>query len=108
MNIGKRLYELRQAKGLSQNDIEHRTGLMLAYTSRIEDFSMVSSLEALRKCAIVLELEPFQLFFTGEGKPYAAKGTGLTHTHILCIKDEKALATIVTLQKQARRMAETH
>jgi transcriptional regulator with XRE-family HTH domain len=31
MLIGKRLREIREAKNLSQGDIEHRTGLMRCY-----------------------------------------------------------------------------
>jgi transcriptional regulator with XRE-family HTH domain len=36
MKIGQKLRELRDAQNLSQGDIEKRTGLLRAYTSRVE------------------------------------------------------------------------
>jgi transcriptional regulator with XRE-family HTH domain len=37
MTIGRTLRELRVAEDLSQGDIEKRTGLLRAYTSRVEN-----------------------------------------------------------------------
>jgi len=37
MVIGDRLRELREAKELSQGDIEERTGLLRCYVSRVEN-----------------------------------------------------------------------
>jgi transcriptional regulator with XRE-family HTH domain len=37
MVIGDRLRELREAKDLSQGDIEKRTGLLRCYISRVEN-----------------------------------------------------------------------
>jgi hypothetical protein len=39
MLIGQRLRELREAKKLSQGDIEKRTGLLRCYTSRVANTS---------------------------------------------------------------------
>jgi len=72
MNIGNRLYELRAAKGFSQGDIEKRTGLRRCYTSRVENGHTIPSLETLEKYAGALEIELYQLFFTGEDKPRPA------------------------------------
>jgi transcriptional regulator with XRE-family HTH domain len=72
MNIGKRLHELRQAKGLSQGDIQKRTGLLRCYVSRVENGHTVPSLETLEKMARALDLELYQLFFAGKGKPAMA------------------------------------
>jgi transcriptional regulator with XRE-family HTH domain len=69
MNIGKRLFELRTAKNLSQGDIEKRTGLLRCYMSRVENGHTVPNLETLGKLAKALEVELYQLFFEGEGKP---------------------------------------
>lgn len=69
MNIGKRLFELRAAKNLSQGDIEKRTGLLRCYISRVENGHTVPNLETLQKWASALEVEVYQLFFGGEGKP---------------------------------------
>lgn len=78
MDIGIRLRELREAKNFSQGDIEKRTGLLRCYTSRVENGHTVPSLETLEKYAGALEVELYQLFFEGEGKPQPAglKGAG--------------------------------
>ncbi|HLY61959.1 MAG TPA: helix-turn-helix domain-containing protein [Terriglobia bacterium] len=69
MNIGTRLRELRAARGFSQGDIERRTGLLRCYTSRLENGHSSPSLETLEKLAAALEVEMYQLFFEGKGKP---------------------------------------
>src|SRR5271169_4293720 len=72
MNIGSKLHELRAAKGFSQGEIEKRTGLLRCYTSRVENGHTVPNLETLEKYAGALEIELYQLFFEGEGKPQLA------------------------------------
>ena len=62
MLIGHRLKELREAKNLSQGDIEDRTGLMRCYTSRVENERTVPSIETLAKYAHALDL-PLHMFF---------------------------------------------
>jgi len=69
MEIGQRLHQLRVAKGLSQGGIEKRTGLLRCYVSRVECGHTVPNLETLRKWAAALEVEMYQLFFEGDGKP---------------------------------------
>jgi transcriptional regulator with XRE-family HTH domain len=69
MDIGQRLRELRTAKGFSQGDIEKRCGLVRCYTSRVENGFTVPNLDTLEKFAGALEVELYQLFFAGEGKP---------------------------------------
>ena len=71
MDIGKRLQELRTAKNLSQGDIEKLTGLLRCYTSRVENGHTTPSLETLERLAKVLNIEVYQIFFEGEGKPEA-------------------------------------
>ncbi len=72
MNIGQRLYQLRAAKGFSQGDIEKRTGLLRCYISRVENGHTVPNLETLGKLAGALDIELYQFFFEGEGKPQLA------------------------------------
>ena len=72
MKIGKRLLELRAAKCLSQGDIEKRTGLFSCYVSRVENGRIVPSLDTLQRFANALEVEVYQLFYEGEGKPEPA------------------------------------
>ena len=71
MDIGRRLRELRVAKGLSHADIEKRTGLMRAYISRIECGHSIPSLATLEKWVKGLDLQMYQAFYEGKGKPAA-------------------------------------
>ena len=73
MNIGKRLRTLREARSLSQGDIERRSGLLRSYISRVEGGYTIPSLSTLEKFAKALEVEPYQLLFQSEGRPSAPK-----------------------------------
>ncbi len=54
MLIGQRLREIRDAKNLSQDDIENATGLVRPYSSRVENGHTVPSVETLEKWARAL------------------------------------------------------
>ena len=69
MNIGDRLRALREAKELSQGDIEHKTGLVRPYISRVENGHTVPAVETLEKFARALELPMYQLLYDGEEPP---------------------------------------
>ena len=71
MDIGNRLLELRQAKGLSQGDIADRSGLLRHHVSRVENGRNTPSLPLLERWAAALEVELYQLFFVGDGQPEA-------------------------------------
>lgn len=71
MIIGDRLRELREAKNLSQGDIEKRTGLLRCYISRVENGHTVPAVETLEKMARALELPLFQLMYDGNKPPEA-------------------------------------
>ena len=73
MDVGKRLRQLREVKGLSQGDIERRSGLLRSYISRVEGGYTAPSLATLDKFSKALEVETYQLLFQGEGKPAAPK-----------------------------------
>ena len=66
MSIGTKLRGLREMKGLSQGDMEKRTGLLRCYISRIENGHTVPSLETLERFAAALEIPFYKLFYTGE------------------------------------------
>ena len=66
MVIGDRLRELREAKELSQGDIEKRTGLLRCYISRVENNHTVPAVNTLEKLARALEVPMYQLFHAGE------------------------------------------
>ncbi len=69
MIIGDRLRALREAKQLSQGDIEKRTGLLRCYVSRVENGHTVPAVETLEKMARALEVPLYQLFYDGEEPP---------------------------------------
>ncbi len=69
MHIGDRLRELREAKNLSQGDIEKRTGLLRPYLSRVENGHTVPSIETLKKLARALKVPLYQFLYDGEEPP---------------------------------------
>ncbi|MBS1814855.1 MAG: helix-turn-helix transcriptional regulator [Acidobacteria bacterium] len=72
MNIGSTIRGYRLQKGMSQGDIEKRTGLLRCYLSRVENGHTVPSLETLQKIAQALDL-PLSQFFAEE---YVAREMG--------------------------------
>jgi len=69
MLMGDRIRAIREAKKLSQGDIEKRSGLLRPYLSRIENGHTVPSVETLEKVARALEVPLYQLFYEGEEPP---------------------------------------
>ena len=82
MNIGERLRDLREAKNLSQGDIEHRTGLIRCYISRVENGHTVPSVETLEKFARALEVHTYQLFYDGDESPKPSQSVRSRITHL--------------------------
>ena len=66
------LYQ-RKGDSLRLGHIEKRTGLLRCYISRIECGHNEPELATLGKWAKALDLELYQLFFSGEGKPEEPK-----------------------------------
>jgi transcriptional regulator with XRE-family HTH domain len=62
INIGTTIRTYRLQKGMSQGDIEKRTGLLRCYLSRVENGHTVPSLETLQKIAHALDLQLAQFF----------------------------------------------
>ena len=69
MIICDRLRALREAKKLSQGDIEKRTGLLRCYISRVENGHTVPAIETLEKMARAFEVPLYKLFYDGEEPP---------------------------------------
>src|ERR1700749_3875162 len=69
INIGTTIRGYRLQKGMSQGDIEKRTGLLRCYISRVENGHTVPSLETLERLAASLELPLYHLFFEGDEPP---------------------------------------
>ena len=72
MIIGDRLRTLREAKKLSQGDVEKRTGLLRCYVSRVENGHTVPAIETLEKLARALEVPLYQIFYDGKEPPKLA------------------------------------
>jgi transcriptional regulator with XRE-family HTH domain len=66
MMIGPRIRDIREARNLSQGDIEKRTGLLRCYVSRVENGHTVPAVETLEKFARALEVPIYQLVYDGE------------------------------------------
>ncbi len=62
MQIGRKIRQIREARKLTQADIERRTGLQRAYTSRIEHGRTVPGVETLEKYARGLDVPIYKLF----------------------------------------------
>lgn len=62
MLIGERLKALRERKGMSQGDVEKRTGLLRCYISRVENEHTVPSVDTLEKLARALEIPMYRIF----------------------------------------------
>src|SRR2546425_1342545 len=69
MVIGDRIRALREAKNLSQGDIEKRSGLLRSYLSRVEHGHTVPSVETLEKLAHAIGVPLYQLFYEGDEPP---------------------------------------
>jgi len=68
VNIGNVIRSYRGERGLSQGDIERRTGLLRCYLSRVENGHTVPSLETLAKIAEALDISLAD-FFPGSETP---------------------------------------
>jgi transcriptional regulator with XRE-family HTH domain len=62
MNIGTIIRAQRLQKGLSQGDIEKKTGLLRCYLSRVENGHTMPSLDTLSKIAHALDMPIVQFF----------------------------------------------
>ena len=69
MEIGKRLRELREAKGLSQRDFARRTGFLQPFICRAERGHRVPTLPILAKWAKALRVELHEFFHDDRWEP---------------------------------------
>ena len=69
VNIGQIIRSYRAERGLSQGDIEKRTGLLRCYLSRVENSHTVPSLETLAKIAEAMEISLADFFPGDELRP---------------------------------------
>jgi transcriptional regulator with XRE-family HTH domain len=67
MNIGETIRNFRLQKGMSQGDIEKRTGLLRCYLSRVENGHTIPSLDTLARIATAMDLPLSRFFSDGAG-----------------------------------------
>jgi transcriptional regulator with XRE-family HTH domain len=114
--IGQKLRELREAKNWSQGDIEHRTGLLRAYISRVENGHTIPTVGTLEKYARALGVPLYTFFIDDQPikmpEPPAAKnGIGSQHGRELRrfaktfkqVSDRGQKLLLVMAQKMAER-----
>ncbi|HEX4156133.1 MAG TPA: helix-turn-helix transcriptional regulator [Acidobacteriaceae bacterium] len=94
INIGVTIRSFRLQKGLSQGDIEKRTGLLRCYLSRVENGHTIPSLETLQKIALALDL-PLSHFFS-EDPIKDASGLSLTEDEIRFLTQVQRYASNLT------------
>lgn len=96
-NIGTTIRAYRLQKGMSQGDIEKRTGLLRCYLSRVENGHTVPSLETLQKIARALDLQLSEFF--AEDK-VAREMTGLN-------LDEDEIRFLTQIQRYSAHLGES-
>lgn len=65
MNVGIVIRNFRLKRGLSQGDLEKRTGLMRCYISRVENGHTIPSIETLTRIARALDAQLADLLTDG-------------------------------------------
>jgi transcriptional regulator with XRE-family HTH domain len=110
MNIGQRLRELRESRGLSQGHIQERAGLLRCYVSRVECGHTIPTIETVEKWAKALDLELYQLFYFGEGEPQAPETAkvdrpGIEQRRLLKVFDRLGQSDRTLLVAMARTLS---
>ena len=79
MNLGESIRKIRQAKGLSQGEMQKRTGILRSYLSRVENGHTVPSLATLQRLALAMGVALAD-FFVAEGEGASASAPLLNDT----------------------------
>jgi len=95
-SIGATIRTYRLQKGMSQGDIEKRTGLLRCYLSRVENGHTVPSLETLQKIAGALDLQLAE-FFSDE-----TVGRDMSGLHL----SEEEIRFLTQIQRYSSRLSE--
>jgi transcriptional regulator with XRE-family HTH domain len=67
VSVGKRIQSLREKRGLTQEQLEEKTGINTKYISAIECGQKNVTIKTLEKIAKSLDIEIFELFLFSEG-----------------------------------------
>ncbi len=109
MNIGETIRTFRLNKGMSQGDVERRTGLLPCYLSRVENGHTTPSLDTLARIASALDV-PLALFFgygSEPGQPLNSPETRFLeqigkHSKALGNTERKLIITMMKKMAKAR------
>src|SRR5260370_35356649 len=105
MDVGDRLKQFRELRGLSQGKIEELTELPRSYISRVENGHIIPSVKTLQRFARALDMPLYQLLYEGEKPPKLLK------TQAQEIEDwtarEKGRRTFLKLQNALQKMSES-
>lgn len=107
MMLGDRLRELREAKHLSQGEIEKRTGLLRSYISRVEHGHTVPGIVRLEKWAHALEVPLYQFFYDGDEPPQVPtvlRSSKQKHIHDWASRG-KGLRMFIEIRRALSRMS---
>ena len=72
MNLGESIRKIRQTKGISQGEMQKRTGILRSYLSRVENGHTVPSFATLQRLAGAMDVTLSDFFSAEDG--HAAKG----------------------------------
>lgn len=74
MNLGESIRNIRREKGLSQGEMQKRTGILRSYLSRVENGHTVPSFATLQRLASAMEVNLAD-FFPNNDPPSADSGS---------------------------------
>lgn len=66
--FARNLRALRQAKGISQEELAHRAGIDRTYVSALERCVYSASIDVVAQIAMALDIEPARLFYISNDK----------------------------------------
>ncbi|MBI3950677.1 MAG: helix-turn-helix transcriptional regulator [Acidobacteria bacterium] len=70
MSLGRRIYQIRQAREMTQADLSKKTGIAVPYLSRLENDHIEPSFTTLQKIANALNVSLVDFFGTGQDKGF--------------------------------------
>ena len=101
INIGVTIRSFRLQRGMSQGDIEKRTGLLRCYLSRVENGHTVPSLDTLQKIASAMDL-PLSQFFAED-----TAREGYNRDSATAALGEDEIRFLTQVQKYASQLTES-
>jgi transcriptional regulator with XRE-family HTH domain len=82
MDLGNAIRKIRQSKGLSQGEMQKRTGILRSYLSRVENGHTIPSLATLQRLATAMDVRLAD-FFSPDGGVIAEPQLSDTATEYL-------------------------